>query len=539
MTIPLGVLALLAIFGGLLNLPFGQLDFLHQWLEGVPFIDVTEEVLHTSTGVEAILVTCSILAALAGIFLGWLVYQKHRLKAVEPEILLHGWYIDEGVAWTVANPGLQSWEDVQWVDTNIIDGAVMGSGALLARSAGVFAATRPATSGSTPSASGSVLCSCSAGSSWPGCCRRWTSRSSPCSSCCRSSVPAATLLVPEDRPELARLVGPLFSIATGVLAIWLLCAYDTDSPDTIQFATNHVWIEQLGISWHLGADGISLLMVTLTGIMLPLSLIGIDPEHKDKSYFAWFLFLEAAVMGAFLSLDMFLFFVCFEVSLVPLYFLIAGWGHGDNVRSATKFFLFTSLASVFMLVAMVSTAVIFKQESGGPLTFDVVTIAQENTFSATTGRWLFAGFAIAFAVKAALFPVHTWLPDAHGNAPTAGSVDLAAIMLKLGTYGFLRFGLYLFPEASVWAGPLLRHDRGDRHPVGCDLRGDAEGPQARASRTRRSPTSGSSSWAPSRSRRRASRAASCRCSTTACRAARSSCSSATSTSGATRSRSAP
>ena len=264
-----------------------------------------------------------------------------------------------------------------------------------------------------------------------------------------------TLLVPSGRPELARLVGPLFSIATGVLAIWLLCAYDIDSPDTIQFVTNHAWIEQLGISWHLGADGISLLMVALTGIMLPLSLIGIDPEHKDKSYFAWFLFLEAAVMGAFLSLDMFLFFVCFEVSLVPLYFLIAGWGHGDNVRSATKFFLFTSLASVFMLVAMVSTAVIFHNESGGPLTFDVVKIAQENTFSATTGRWLFAGFAIAFAVKAALFPVHTWLPDAHGNAPTAGSVDLAAIMLKLGTYGFLRFGLYLFPEAAVWAGPFF------------------------------------------------------------------------------------
>ena len=133
MTLPLVVLATLSIFGGLLNLPFGQLDFLHQWLEGVPFIADTEEVLHTSTSVEAILVTCSILAALGGIFLGWLVYQKHRVKAVEPEILLHGWYVDESVAWVVANPGLESWEDVVWVDEHIIDGAVMGSGALATR----------------------------------------------------------------------------------------------------------------------------------------------------------------------------------------------------------------------------------------------------------------------------------------------------------------------------------------------------------------------------------------------------------------------
>lgn len=264
-----------------------------------------------------------------------------------------------------------------------------------------------------------------------------------------------TILVPDRRPELPRLVGPLFSIATGALAIWLLCAYDADSPETIQFVTNQVWIEKLGISWHLGADGISLLLVALTGIILPLSLIGVDPEHKDKSYFAWFLFLEAAVIGAFLALDMFLFFVCFEVSLVPLYFLIGGWGHGDRIRSAVKFFLYTSLGSIFMLVAIVATAVLFQDQTGGPLTFDVVTIANENTFSTTTGRWLFAGFAIAFAVKAALFPVHTWLPDAHGNAPTAGSVDLAAIMLKLGTYGFLRFGLFLFPEAAVWAGPFM------------------------------------------------------------------------------------
>ncbi len=265
----------------------------------------------------------------------------------------------------------------------------------------------------------------------------------------------AVLLVPNRRADLARVVGPLFSIATGALSIYLLTQYDKDSPTTLQFVTNHEWIPSLGISWHLGVDGISVLLVVLAGVMFPVSLVAVDPEEKDKTYFAWFLLLEAAVMGTFLALDMFLFFVCFEISLVPLYFLIAGWGHGDKVRSAIKFFLYTSIGSVFMLVAMVSTAVLYQKDNGGPLTFDLITIASGNSFSQTTARWLFAGFAIAFSVKAALFPVHTWLPDAHGNAPTAGSVQLAALMLKLGTYGFIRFGIFLFPAAAVWFGPFF------------------------------------------------------------------------------------
>jgi NADH-quinone oxidoreductase subunit M len=263
------------------------------------------------------------------------------------------------------------------------------------------------------------------------------------------------LFLPKDRPELARLIGPAFSVITGALAVYLLISFDPNSPDLFQFQTKTVWIEDLGISWHLGGDGITVMLVLLAGVLFPLSLLGVLPEHRDKAYFGWFLFLEAAVMGTFMALDMFLFFVCFEVSLVPLYFLIAEWGHGEKVKAATKFFLYTSIGSIFMLVSMVATAVLFQKESGGPLTFDLVTIATESDFAQSTGRWLFAGFAIAFAVKAALFPLHTWLPDAHGNAPTAGSVDLAAIMLKLGTFGFFRFGLLLFPEASVWAGPFF------------------------------------------------------------------------------------
>ena len=144
----------------------------------------------------------------------------------------------------------------------------------------------------------------------------------------------------------------------------------------------------------------------------------------------------------------------FEIVLVPMYFLISGWGYDDRRYAATKFFLYTMFGSAFMLVGILATA--FLHAKGGPVTFDLVTLAEDQgVIALTTARWLFLSFAIAFAVKVPLFPVHTWLPDAHTQAPTAGSVILAGVMLKLGTYGFLRFGLYLFPEAAVWAAPGL------------------------------------------------------------------------------------
>src|SRR5581483_1606669 len=145
--------------------------------------------------------------------------------------------------------------------------------------------------------------------------------------------------------------------------------------------------------------------------------LGAKPHHDPKPYYAWLLVLEAGCLGTFVALDLFLFFVFFEIVLVPMYFLIGQWGHGDRTYAALKFFLFTMLGSAIMLVAL------------------------------TTQRWLFLGFAFAFAVKTPLFPVHTWLPDAHTEAPTAGSVILAGVMLKIGTYGLLRYGLFLFPEA--------------------------------------------------------------------------------------------
>ena len=262
-------------------------------------------------------------------------------------------------------------------------------------------------------------------------------------------------LVPSRRLQSARLIGVATSAAVGALSVWTMVEFDAHD-DGMQFVSEHSWISDLGISWHLGIDGISLFLVVLTGLLFPLALVAVKPRHDEKSYTAWLLVLQAGCMGVFLSLDLFLFFVAFEIVLVPMYFLIGGWGYADRVYAALKFFLFTMLGSAFMLVSLVAL-VWLHQRATGTLTFDLVKIAESSTFelATSTGRWLFLGFAVAFAVKVPVFPLHTWLPDAHTQAPTAGSVILAGVMLKLGTYGFLRFGLYLFPEASAWFAPAI------------------------------------------------------------------------------------
>ena len=260
-------------------------------------------------------------------------------------------------------------------------------------------------------------------------------------------------VISERRHEYVKLVATLFSVATAGIAVWLLASFES-TEGGFQFVSHHEWIGAWGISWHVGVDGISLFLVVLTAILFPLVILGVDPHHDEKRYLAWLLLLEAGVMGSFLSLDLFLFFIFFEIVLVPMYFLIGGWGYDKRVYAATKFFLYTMLGSAFMLVGIIATVVLARRDIGY-LTFDLVTIAEKASFAASTGRWLFLSFAIAFAVKVPLFPLHTWLPDAHTQAPTGGSVILAGVLLKLGTYGFLRFGLYLFPAAAVWAKPLF------------------------------------------------------------------------------------
>jgi NADH-quinone oxidoreductase subunit M len=262
-----------------------------------------------------------------------------------------------------------------------------------------------------------------------------------------------TALLSKRRPELVRLFALVVTFATGALTLWLMSSFESGDGG-YQFVSKHSWIEEWGISWHLGVDGISLFLVVLTGILFPIAILGADAHHDEKPYLAWILLLEAGVLGSFVSLDLFLFFVFFEIVLVPMYFLIGGWGYDQRVYAALKFFLYTMIGSALMLVGILTT-VFLAREQLGHLTFDLVELSEGADFATSTGRWLFLAFAIAFAVKVPLFPFHTWLPDAHTQAPTAGSVILAGVMLKLGTYGFLRFGLGLFPEAALWFRPLF------------------------------------------------------------------------------------
>jgi NADH-quinone oxidoreductase subunit M len=261
-------------------------------------------------------------------------------------------------------------------------------------------------------------------------------------------------LVPRSRPDMHRLVSVLTAVITLGFTLWMLAEFKPKDPG-FQFVVSQTWVSSLDIKFALGVDGISLFLVVLTAVLFPIALFAAKPEHDEKGYYLWITLLEAGCMGVFLALDLFLFFLMFELTLVPLYFLIGRWGHGRRVYAATKFFLFTMLGSAFMLVSIVALAVTSSAGADGGVSFDLIRIAESGSVAQNTARWLFLGFAIAFAVKTPVFPFHTWLPDAHTEAPTAGSIDLAGVLLKLGTYGYLRFGLYLFPEASVWFAPVM------------------------------------------------------------------------------------
>ncbi len=266
---------------------------------------------------------------------------------------------------------------------------------------------------------------------------------------------AAVLLLPRSRVELVRPVAVLFMTAAAAVAGWMVVDFSAAPGGGFELLTEQVWVADWGISWKLGVDGISLFLLALTALLFPLAALAVDPGHDHKAYYVWLLLLEFGCLGVFSALDLLLFFLFFEVVLVPMYFLIGQWGHGNARYSAVKFFLFTMFGSALMLVGILTTAFLHAAATGGPLTFDVVEIAQAQSIATTTARWLFLSFALGFAVKVPLVPVHTWLPDAHTDAPTAGSVILAGVMLKLGTYGFVRFGLYLFPEAARFFAPLM------------------------------------------------------------------------------------
>lgn len=271
------------------------------------------------------------------------------------------------------------------------------------------------------------------------------------------AVPVITAILiaflPPSRGDYTKLAALIGSTITAALSIYVLWSFDA-SDGGLQFVTQREWIGGLGLSWFLAVDGISLFLVVLTGILFPIAILTTEPHHDPKPYYMWLMMLMAGSMGAFLALDLLLFFLFFEVVLVPMYFLIGGWGHGNRVYAAMKFFLYTMAASALMLVGIVSLVFLAANDTGGP-TFDVTVLAENHDLSRLASFLVFGSFALAFAVKVPLFPFHTWLPDAHTEAPTAGSVILAGVMLKLGTYGLLRFGLYLFPEVVRDLAPLF------------------------------------------------------------------------------------
>ena len=209
-----------------------------------------------------------------------------------------------------------------------------------------------------------------------------------------------------------------------------------------------MWIKDLGINFSLGVDGLSVYLIALCALLFPLSiLVSSSVKHNERAFIGWILFLEAASLTVFAAKDVLVFFVGFELVLIPMYFLIAGFGHGNSKKVANKFFLFTMGGSVFFLASMLSLAAL-RHNTVGDWSFDIEALRQYSVdnISGSVGIWLFFGFAIAFAVKVPLFPLHTWLPDAHTEAPTAGSIILAGILLKMGTYGFIRIAVSFFPS---------------------------------------------------------------------------------------------
>jgi proton-translocating NADH-quinone oxidoreductase, chain M len=262
------------------------------------------------------------------------------------------------------------------------------------------------------------------------------------------------LLTPARRPELARAVGFMASMATLGFAGLLLWNFHTNFGG-FQFTEANHWFSSLGVSYIVGVDGFSLFMVMATAVLFPIGLLAsARMDERIKAYTFWFLLLEGAIMGIFLALDLIAFFVFWEAMLVPMYFLIAGWGSSNRKYAATKFFIYTAAGSAFLFAAVLALAFLH-QSSTGVLTFDYRVLAAWTGLSKTTEYWLFFGFMAAFAIKLPLVPFHTWLPDVHTEAPTAGSVVLAGVILKLGAYGILRFAFGLFPNASVKFAPLF------------------------------------------------------------------------------------
>jgi NADH-quinone oxidoreductase subunit M len=256
------------------------------------------------------------------------------------------------------------------------------------------------------------------------------------------------------RHDLIRWSAFLTTIVTFVVSLPIYFGFDA-STWQMQFVEHVPWMQRFGIDYHMGIDGISLLLVMLTTFLSALAVLSTWSAVKEnvKGYMVCLLFLEVGMLGVFCSLDFFLFYVFWEVMLIPMYFIIGIWGGPRRIYAAVKFFIYTMAGSVLMLIAILSLYFMMHKATG-VYTFDILKY-HGLAIPAGTQFWLFLAFFLAFAIKVPMFPFHTWLPDAHVEAPTAGSVILAGVLLKMGTYGFLRFNLPMFPEATHQFVPFI------------------------------------------------------------------------------------
>ncbi len=258
-----------------------------------------------------------------------------------------------------------------------------------------------------------------------------------------------------DRERLVRTVALAVSLATFAVTLLLWWRFEPTSAD-YQFVERHAWIPAFGIQYLIGVDGISLFLLVLTAFLTPLALLSSwDSVHINVKMFSFFLLaLESSMLGVFVAIDLFLFYMFWDFVLIPMYFLIGIWGYERRVYAAVKFILYTLAGSVLMLVAIIGLGWAYAEANGGTASFNLLDL-HRLTLPWQMEKWFFLAFAVAFLIKVPLFPFHTWLPDAHVEAPTAGSVILAGVMLKMGTYGLVRFAFPLFPSAAMHYAPWI------------------------------------------------------------------------------------
>ncbi|MCP4548286.1 MAG: NADH-quinone oxidoreductase subunit M [bacterium] len=264
----------------------------------------------------------------------------------------------------------------------------------------------------------------------------------------------AIVLIPRERADLVRWWSLAISAGTFLLSLHLWFHFNV--ADTgLQFVRSHAWIPRFGIDYAVGVDGISLLLILLTTLIAPLTVLGSWRSVTERVHLFHFclLFLQTGILGVFMASDLFLFYVFWEIMLVPMYFLIGIWGGTRRIYAAVKFFIFTMVGSILMLAAIIYL-VVHHQHVTGLMTFELAALLT-SPLEGQAALLACLAFSLAFAIKVPLFPLHTWLPDAHVEAPTAGSVVLAGVLLKMGTYGFLRFCFPLFPEAVHQITPWI------------------------------------------------------------------------------------